>query len=46
MDRSMERREQFLSIMRDADEQAQPMGQKGLTTPATATDVAEQPKSR
>ena len=39
MDRAMERQEQYLSIMRDADEAGRPIGQDGLTTPATAADV-------
>lgn len=46
MDRAMERQEQFISLMRDADEEARPVGQQGLTTPATAADVAEEPKAR
>lgn len=46
MDRSMERREQYLSVLREADDAARPLGQEGLTTPATADDVAEQPKAR
>ena len=46
MDRSMERQEQYLSLMRDADDPTRDAGRRGLTTPATAADVAEQPKSR
>ena len=46
MDRAMERQEQFVSLMRDADKEERPVGQSGLTTPATADDVAEQPKAR
>ena len=46
MDRSMERRDQFLSIMRDADERGRPIGQEGLTTPATVEDLAERPEAR
>jgi NAD(P)-dependent dehydrogenase (short-subunit alcohol dehydrogenase family) len=46
MDRRMERQEQYLSIMRDADAAARPIGQEGLTTPATADDVAQRPQAR
>jgi NAD(P)-dependent dehydrogenase (short-subunit alcohol dehydrogenase family) len=45
-DRSVERQEQYQSILREADDPARSGGQEGLTTPATAADVAEQPKSR
>ena len=34
-DRSMERQEQYLSLMREADKPARPIGQEGLTRPAT-----------
>ena len=46
MDRRMERQEEYLAIMRDADEAARPIGQEGLTTPATVDDLAEQPQER
>jgi NAD(P)-dependent dehydrogenase (short-subunit alcohol dehydrogenase family) len=46
LDRRMERQEEYLAIMRDADEAARPIGQEGLTTPATVDDLAEQPQER
>lgn len=46
MDRAMERQEQYLSIMRDADAAAGPIGQEGLTRPATTVDVAKQAQER
>jgi NAD(P)-dependent dehydrogenase (short-subunit alcohol dehydrogenase family) len=46
MDRAMERQDEFLSIMREADRAERPVGQQGLTTPASAADVAEQPQER
>ena len=46
MDRRMERQEEYLSLMREADEATRPIGQEGLTTPATAADVAGGAKER
>jgi hypothetical protein len=46
MDRRMEREDEFLSLMGEADAQDRPTGQQGLTRPASADDVAEQPKAR
>jgi len=46
MDRSMERQEQYLSILRDADSASRPLGQDGLTRPATADDVADPAQAR
>ena len=46
MDRSMERREEYLAILRDADRADRALVQKGLTTPATPGDVAEEVQAR
>ncbi len=45
-DRAVERQDQYQSLLRDADDPERSLGQQGLTTPATAADVAEQPKAR
>ncbi len=45
-DRAVERQDQYQSLLRDADDPGRSLGQQGLTTPATAADVAEQPKAR
>ena len=45
-DRGVESREQYQSILREADRQERAIGQEGLTTPATAADVAESTSPR
>ena len=46
-DRAMERQEQYLiAAARRRPRERGAVGQKGLTTPATADDVAEQPQAR
>ena len=45
-DRAVERQEQYQSILRDADRGDRPLGQEGLTTPATVDDVAESSSPR
>jgi NAD(P)-dependent dehydrogenase (short-subunit alcohol dehydrogenase family) len=46
LDRVMERRSDYLEILREADEAGKPLGREGLTTPATADDVADEAKAR
>ena len=45
-DRAIERQDQYQAILREADSGDRAGGQAGLTTPATADDVAEAAKSR